>query len=99
LDSQVKVQGFRIELGEIEFHAKEFLKGANAVCISFENTVGNTDIALFIESGGDISSALSDYLKTKLPSYMLPSAVINCAQFPLNANGKIDKNALKTMMK
>jgi amino acid adenylation domain-containing protein len=95
VDSQVKVQGFRIELGEIEFHAKKFLAEPNAVCVAFENASGNTEIALFVETSECDSQTLTDYLQSKLPLYMIPTKIVNCAKFPLNANGKTDKNELK----
>jgi amino acid adenylation domain-containing protein len=102
LDSQVKVQGFRIELGEIEFHAKAFLKSANAVCVAYQNSDGNTEIALFIEKDKCDEQELKDiiqYLKNKIPSYMIPAQFICCPRFPLNTNDKTDKNILKTMIK
>ena len=99
LDSQVKVQGFRIELGEIEFHAKAFLEKANAVCIACENANGNTEIALFIEKDECNEHDVKNFLKSKIPPYMIPSQIIYCSQFPLNVNGKTDKKALKMMVK
>jgi amino acid adenylation domain-containing protein len=98
LDSQVKVQGYRIELGEIEYHAKTFLAEYNAVCVAYENVSGNTELALFVESTGYDELKLAAYLKSKLPPYMVPAKLLCCSQFPLNANGKTDKNALKAMV-
>ncbi|MCU0289299.1 MAG: AMP-binding protein, partial [Acidobacteria bacterium] len=46
LDYQVKIQGYRVELGEIEYHARECLHGQNAIAIAFENSTGNSEIAL-----------------------------------------------------
>ncbi|KAL8902042.1 MAG: hypothetical protein Q9207_004907 [Kuettlingeria erythrocarpa] len=37
---------------------------------------------------------LRDYLKTKLPSYAVPSVILPLRRMPLNPNGKIDKPAL-----
>jgi thioesterase domain-containing protein/acyl carrier protein len=36
---------------------------------------------------------LRDLLKKRLPDYMLPSAVVVLEKFPLNSNGKIDRQA------
>lgn len=98
LDNQVKVQGFRIELGEIEFHAREFLKVQNAVAIAFENKTGNTEIAMFVEGKFDETSVLLEYLKSKLPHYMVPTKILTKDIFPLNVNGKIDRNLLKKLI-
>jgi len=95
LDYQVKIQGYRIELGEIEYHTREFLKGQNAVAIAFTNQMGNNEIALFIEGTLIDETNLVEYLNSKLPSYMMPSKIIVQNIFPLNTNGKIDRNKLK----
>jgi D-alanine--poly(phosphoribitol) ligase subunit 1 len=95
LDYQVKIQGYRIELGEIEYHARECLKGRNAVAVAFENKTGNTEIALFIEDISTSPAAVLEYLKSKLPYYMLPKEILPNEQFPLNTNGKVDRVVLK----
>ncbi|WP_379139885.1 amino acid adenylation domain-containing protein [Paenibacillus sp. sgz500992] len=46
------------------------------------------------ESKPDIGKALTVYLKEKLPSYMVPSAILELENFPLTANGKVDRKAL-----
>lgn len=95
LDQQTKIQGFRVELGEIEFHARAYLGNRNAVAIAFENDENITEIALFIESDTVISKEIIDFLRSKLPSYMIPTRVLCESVFPLNANDKIDKKRLK----
>jgi D-alanine--poly(phosphoribitol) ligase subunit 1 len=95
LDYQVKIQGYRIELSEIEYHAREFLKGFNAVAVSYENKTGNAEIALFVEDETDNSAELLAYLKLKMPQYMIPAKTFYNGKFPLNTNGKIDRNLLK----
>ncbi|KAK7202694.1 hypothetical protein BZA70DRAFT_100961 [Myxozyma melibiosi] len=35
-----------------------------------------------------------DYLKTKLPSYAVPTVIVPLSRMPLNPNGKVDKPAL-----
>ncbi|KAI4141088.1 MAG: hypothetical protein L6R39_005509, partial [Caloplaca ligustica] len=41
-----------------------------------------------------LRDSLKDYLKTKLPSYAIPSVILPLRRMPLNPNGKIDKPAL-----
>ncbi len=98
MDFQVKIQGFRIELGEIEYHAREYIKGRNVVAVAFENSLGNNEIALFIEGGLTGETNLSEHLKSKIPYYMVPSRIIETEQFPLNSNGKVDRNLLKKLI-
>jgi acyl-coenzyme A synthetase/AMP-(fatty) acid ligase len=98
IDFQVKIQGYRVELGEIEHHAREFLKGQNAVAITFENITTNTEIALFVEGQLEQSDGLLGYLKSKVPPYMIPTKVFAEEIFPLNNNGKVDRNILKKLI-
>jgi amino acid adenylation domain-containing protein len=98
-DFQVKVQGYRVELGEIEFHAKKHLKDINLVATGFKNKTGNSEIALFIEHEEIDSANLLAQLKNSIPNYMIPTQIIYQPVFPLNSNGKIDRNALQKLLK
>jgi D-alanine--poly(phosphoribitol) ligase subunit 1 len=98
LDHQVKVQGYRIELGEIEHHAVEFLKGQNAVALPCQNISDNTEIILVVEGEQYEKNELLNFLKSKMPSYMVPSKIFSVETFPLNSNGKIDRKILKKMI-
>ncbi len=97
LDHQAKIQGFRVELGEIEYHAREYLK-KNAVCIAFDNESALTEIAMFIESNEFNAEELLAYMRTKMPSYMIPTRLFFVPVFPLNSNDKTDKVKLKEMI-
>lgn len=96
IDQQAKIQGFRVELGEIEHHARLFYENEyRVVAIAFQNSRNLTEIALFVESSNKESKPLVEYLRTKLPPYMIPSRVLFTPSFPLNKSEKIDRNALK----
>jgi len=97
-DFQVKIQGYRIELGEIEHHARESVQGRNAVAIAFQNATGNTEIALFLEGAATDIGAVTTYLKSKMPFYMIPTQLILQENFPLNTSGKVDRIVLKKMI-
>ncbi len=98
LDHQAKIQGFRVELGEIEFHAREFLKDKNVVCLAFENRENLTEIAIFVESEQFDNTDLVAYMRSKMPPYMIPTKWVYVPVFPLNGNDKIDKVKLKAMI-
>ena len=98
LDHQAKIQGFRVEMGEIEFHAREYLGGNNVVCLAYDNKEGLTEIAMFIESNPIETDKLKEYMKSKMPIYMIPSQIIFQKEFALNNNGKVDKNILKELI-
>lgn len=94
LDYQVKIQGYRVELTEIEFHARVYLNGGNAVAVPCQNCNGNYELALFAECReGDVNK-LIEFLKSKLPYYMIPTKVLPVTEFPLNQNGKIDRKLM-----
>lgn len=98
LDHQAKIQGFRVEMGEIEYHAREFLNGKNVVCLAFDNKESLTEIAMFIESEEFDPDEMIAYMRTKMPSYMIPTRLFYVPVFPLNSNDKTDKVKLKTMI-
>jgi D-alanine--poly(phosphoribitol) ligase subunit 1 len=94
LDHQIKVQGYRVELGEIEHHARHYLGKSNVVALAVKNELGNTEIALVIEGNEPDTRQLLDHLRSKLPAYMVPTRLRQVPGFPLNTNGKTDRNAL-----
>ena len=98
LDYQVKIQGYRIELGEIEYHAREFLKGQNAIAVPVDNHLGNTEIALFVEGALAVEAELVNYLQGKMPYYMMPSRILVEPVFDLNTSGKVDRIKLKSKL-
>ena len=98
LDHQAKIQGFRVEMGEIEYHAREFLGDINVVCMAFENKEALTEIAMFMETEEFSPEEMIAYMRTKMPSYMIPTRLFYVPKFPLNANDKTDKVKLKEMI-
>lgn len=100
MDYQVKIQGYRIELSEIEFHAREFLQGVNAIALAFENELNLTEIALFVEQEKGVNKEdLIQYLRDKMPAYMIPSKFFFLPIFALNSNDKVDRIQLQKMLK
>ena len=97
LDNQVKIQGYRIELGEIEFHVREAISGKNAVAFTYKNKNGTDEIAICIETENVDEDKLIKSLKTKLPSYMIPSTIYRLEKFPLNTSDKVDKKKIMSL--
>lgn len=98
IDNQAKIQGFRVELSEIEFHARTFLEGKNVVCVVYENEKKLDEILMFVESQKIDTKNLITYLRSKMPHYMIPNAILFIDKFPINTNGKTDKNKLKSLI-
>lgn len=91
-DFQIKHMGHRIELGEIEtaLGAKEEIE--NCACI-YDEDKGR--IVMFYMGIETLHKELKEYLKQKVPEYMIPSVFVHYGNFPYNANGKIDRKVLK----
>jgi len=96
LDKQVKLRGYRIELGEIEAVLAEHNEVRQcAVCLSEGET--NTQLVAYVvpsEGSARDVAEWKDYLRRKLPEYMVPSAFVELARLPLTSNGKLDRRAL-----
>jgi D-alanine--poly(phosphoribitol) ligase subunit 1 len=99
IDFQRKIQGYRVELSEVEFYVKLFLGKINLVAVALANKIEDSDIGLAFESNKFDTNELIDFLKIKLPHYMIPTKFIFEKAFPLNRNSKIDRNELKRKFK
>ncbi|WP_141565583.1 phosphopantetheine-binding protein, partial [Anaplasma marginale] len=92
IDRQVKIRGVRIELGEIESILTTYPDVKQAVV-----TVKDDLLIGYLVTKKDISvDRIRDYLKQRLPEYTIPSVLVRLENLPLNANGKVDRNALPT---
>ena len=93
-DQQVKIQGHRVELAEIEALVREHFNIMQVSALVNKDSEGISHIYLFVENYVGTLQHVTDYLKTKLPWYMIPNEIITIKNFPLNVNGKIDRKAL-----
>lgn len=97
IDSQIKIRGFRIEPGEIETRLAEHPEILEAAVVMREYEPGDKRLAAYVslDSGSGITSFdLRNYLKEKLPEYMIPSFIIILEKLPLTSSGKIDRRLL-----
>ncbi|MFC9446643.1 amino acid adenylation domain-containing protein [Bacillus cereus] len=93
IDHQVKIRGFRIEIGEIESTLNAYASIKEAVVIVREDQPGDKRLVAYVVGDGNVG-AWREYLKAKLPSYMVPSGYVTMEAIPLTANGKVDREAL-----
>ena len=98
-DDQVKIRGFRIELGEIEAALTRHPDLRTATVIVREQLAGGKRLVAFATLRGNSEPSfeeLRNFLKTKLPEYMLPSKFEFLPTLPLTPSGKVDRRALPT---
>ena len=98
-DDQLKIRGFRIEPAEVESALLEAPEVAQAVALVREDRPGFRHLVAFVvpAPGAEVDApALRRRLAGRLPDYMVPSAVVALEAFPVNASGKLDRNALPT---
>ncbi|QXI25592.1 non-ribosomal peptide synthetase [Pseudomonas vanderleydeniana] len=94
-DFQVKVRGFRIEPGEIEA-CLNALPGVEAsLVIAREDTPGDRRLVAYYLATTEITPGqVREHARQSLPAHMLPAACMRLMQWPINANGKLDRQAL-----
>ncbi|OMQ07993.1 non-ribosomal peptide synthetase [[Flexibacter] sp. ATCC 35103] len=96
IDTQVKVKGHRVELGEIELAFNDFTPIKEGVIIDSKNANGEVTLVAFYTSDNEIDAQqIKDFLKEKVPVYMVPSYFVRLESFPLTPNGKINRIMLK----
>lgn len=96
IDSQIKINGQRIELGEIESHLLT-CPGVRQAVVNVIQQGSQKRLAAYLVADGDrlpSAEALRVYLVGRLPHYMVPLHFIALDSLPLNANGKVDRDAL-----
>lgn len=94
IDDQVKVKGHRIELKEIEACLLSVADIKKTTVLISGKGLEKEIIAFLVTSLQQNDQELREYLKEKIPSYMIPNNFIELEAFPLTPNGKIDKQSL-----
>lgn len=96
IDEQVKIRGLRIELGEIENILLEKDDIKEAAVVTHLKDSHDRRLAAFVVPGNPslTSGEIRQFLKARLPDYMVPSWIIKLERMPLTTNDKTDKKAL-----
>ncbi|WP_237930672.1 enterobactin synthase subunit F [Buttiauxella sp. S19-1] len=102
-DDQLKIRGQRIELGDIDRALQALPDVAQAVtlaCVLNKEAVGGGDarqlVGYLVSASGQALplEPMREQLSAVLPAHMVPVALIQLDEFPLSANGKLDRKAL-----
>jgi acyl carrier protein len=93
----VKIRGFRVELEEIEAALGQHPAVQKTVMLARENARGDAQLGAYVVPNQQLApttSQLHNFLKEKLPVYMLPSSFVLLDALPLTSTGKVDRQAL-----
>src|SRR6202030_3541699 len=86
IDHQLKLRGFRVELGEIEAVLEQHPAVRDAVVVVREHASGDKSLLAYV--AGELSeldnTLLRDFLKAKVPDFMVPSNIVALQELPLN---------------
>ncbi|WP_156613615.1 amino acid adenylation domain-containing protein, partial [Mycobacterium sp. 852002-51961_SCH5331710] len=92
-DEQVKIRGYRIELGEVQAALAAVDGVTQAVVIAREDQPGDKRLVGYVTGTVEPTKARAA-LAERLPTYMVPAAVVVLETLPLTVNGKLDTRAL-----
>ncbi|ACC81021.1 non-ribosomal peptide synthetase [Nostoc punctiforme] len=96
VDDQVKIRGFRVELGEIETVLRQHTQVFQALVIAREDIPGQKRLVAYVvlHHPQPTTNELRQFLKQKLPNYMIPAAFVLLETLPMTPNRKVDYRAL-----
>jgi len=99
LDNQIKILGHRVELGEIEHVVRREAASSDICVIPWPVTdEGAGGVIAFVAGYEGDTKALLERCRNGLPEYMVPKEILTPERLPLNANGKVDRNALRASL-
>jgi amino acid adenylation domain-containing protein len=99
VDHQIKVRGYRVELAEVESMLLEVPGVESAAALGWPvSPSGLQGIAAFVTGHSIEPSAIRSSLQIKLQDYAVPQTIRVLPALPLNANGKVDRRALATLL-
>lgn len=100
-DRQVKIRGQRVEPEELEAVLRS-VPGVGAAAVDLAQDGGDTRLIAYVAAGADGASPTPEgtlaALAVRLPTHLLPAAVVVLDTMPLTPGGKIDRRALSTVV-
>ncbi|MHB0774558.1 amino acid adenylation domain-containing protein [Halomonas sp. WWR20] len=94
-DHQVKLRGLRIELGEIETALSSAPGVTRTEVMLRKDLPGEPRLVAYVQMNDECDPhVLRSQVAARVPDYMVPAAFVALSEWPLTANGKLDRNAL-----
>lgn len=97
IDDQVRISGSRIQTAEVEAALAEHGFGREAIVLGIEDESGAKRLVAYLgisEERKPTTNELRDWLKGRLPEYMIPSVFILLEKLPRKPDGTVDRRAL-----
>ncbi len=96
-DQQLKLRGFRIEPGEIEAALQRHPHIRHAAVVARTEDNDSRSLVAYVVPRSDaraVAGELREFLRVRLPAYMIPPAFVWIDALPLTPNGKLDQRKL-----
>ena len=98
-DDMIKTKGFRVSPTEVETEVVRHPEVVDAVAFAIPNIAVGEDVgcAYTTVTGKPLADTiLKQYLKTQLPTHMVPAQLLHFDSFPITGNaGKLDRKTIK----
>jgi amino acid adenylation domain-containing protein len=96
VDFEVKIRGYRVNLQDVELALEQNRSVARAVVAEgLGESIGTLTAFVELSGGTARATGLREYLRARLPPFMVPARVEVVDTWPLLPNGKIDRQAVK----
>jgi amino acid adenylation domain-containing protein/non-ribosomal peptide synthase protein (TIGR01720 family) len=97
-DNQIKIRGMRLEIEDVEVGLAEHPGVRHTCVVAKKNAAGGTYLVGYVIPATGSEDLRPDEVKTwataHMVEYMVPAHIVVMREFPLTANGKLDRNAL-----
>ena len=94
MDDQVKIRGLRVEPSDVAAILRSLPGVEEAVVLGREAAFGTKELVGFVRGREVSPKELRRKLAALLPGYMIPAVIRHVEDFPLTANGKLDRATL-----
>jgi amino acid adenylation domain-containing protein len=97
-DGQVKIRGNRVETAEVEVALMELPSVKEVAVIPIGESDETRVLVAYVTANQEVTGKeLRKELASRLPDFMVPATIVVLEQLPCNANGKVDRPALRAM--
>ncbi|AXI80192.1 non-ribosomal peptide synthetase [Peterkaempfera bronchialis] len=97
-DNQIKIRGMRLEIEDVEVSLAEHPSVRHTCVVAKKNAAGGTYLVGYVIPAAGSEDLRADEVKAwavrHLVEYMVPAHLVVLKEFPLTANGKLDRRAL-----